>query len=119
MEPTEARRRLEEEAQRLREMRAEQDEQGSLQGDPTELTQLTQHPGDLGSEVFEQEKEMAVADLLEEQLAEVEAALERIDAGTYGTCQLCGEPIGEDRLEARPASRYCVTHQQERERMSR
>jgi RNA polymerase-binding protein DksA len=42
------------------------------------------------------------------QLQEVEAALSRLDAGTYGTCEVCGGPIAEGRLEARPAARTCI-----------
>lgn len=41
-------------------------------------------------------------------LAEIDAATERLQAGTYGTCEQCGEPIGEGRLEARPAARRCI-----------
>ena len=41
-------------------------------------------------------------------LDEVDAALARLDAGTYGTCEACGDPIGEGRLEARPAARTCI-----------
>lgn len=43
-------------------------------------------------------------------LAEVEAALERIEAGTYGRCAVCGEEIAEGRLEARPWTAYCIRH---------
>ena len=41
-------------------------------------------------------------------LAEVDAAEARLDAGTYGTCEVCGDPIGEGRLEARPVARTCI-----------
>jgi RNA polymerase-binding transcription factor DksA len=41
-------------------------------------------------------------------LAEVEAALERLAAGTYGTCERCGDKIAEGRLEARPTARTCI-----------
>jgi RNA polymerase-binding transcription factor len=42
------------------------------------------------------------------QLAEVDAARARLDGGTYGTCEECGGPIGEGRLEARPTARTCI-----------
>ena len=42
-------------------------------------------------------------------LAEVDAATERVAAGTYGTCGRCGGPVGEARLEARPTARRCIT----------
>lgn len=43
-------------------------------------------------------------------LDQVEAALARLDAGTYGTCAVCGEAIAEGRLEARPWTPYCINH---------
>ncbi|ADX73222.1 molecular chaperone DnaK [Pseudarthrobacter phenanthrenivorans] len=43
-------------------------------------------------------------------LDQVEAALARIAAGTYGTCAVCGEAIAEGRLEARPWTPYCIRH---------
>jgi len=42
------------------------------------------------------------------ELAEIDAALRRLDAGTYGVCVSCGEPIGEQRLTVRPASLECL-----------
>ncbi|NTV44337.1 MAG: conjugal transfer protein TraR [Candidatus Yonathbacteria bacterium] len=47
---------------------------------------------------------------LEARLAEVTDALERIEAGTYGTCKVCGKEIEEDRLEANPAATTCKEH---------
>jgi DnaK suppressor protein len=43
-------------------------------------------------------------------LAQVEAALQRIEDGTYGMCAVCGEPIAEGRLEARPWTPFCIDH---------
>ncbi|UZX03598.1 molecular chaperone DnaK [Arthrobacter sp. CDRTa11] len=43
-------------------------------------------------------------------LAEIEAALERIAHGSYGTCAVCGKPIAEGRLEARPWTAVCIAH---------
>ncbi|GAB3037506.1 TraR/DksA C4-type zinc finger protein [Parafrigoribacterium mesophilum] len=42
------------------------------------------------------------------RLAQIDAALARLDVGTYGTCEVCGQPIGTARLEARPAARTCI-----------
>src|SRR5512147_1226538 len=42
-----------------------------------------------------------------QQIAEIEAALQRLEAGTYGICVSCGEPIGEGRLKVRPAATQC------------
>ena len=41
-------------------------------------------------------------------LAEIDAAFTRVGDGSYGTCERCGEPIGEHRLEARPVARTCI-----------
>ena len=43
-------------------------------------------------------------------LDEIEHALARVDAGTYGVCEVCGQPIAPERLEARPAARRCIRH---------
>lgn len=45
-----------------------------------------------------------------EHLEDVEAALARIDAGTYGICETCGDPVGDARLEAMPTARFCIDH---------
>jgi len=50
-------------------------------------------------------------DAAHQQLDETEAALDRLDAGTYGRCVHCQEPIAPARLEVLPAARYCVTCQ--------
>ena len=47
---------------------------------------------------------------LQDQLDEVEAALARIDAGTYGTCEVCEQPVAAARLEAMPSTRFCIDH---------
>jgi DnaK suppressor protein len=52
---------------------------------------------------------LGLVDSLRSQLDDVDAALAHIEAGTYGTCDRCGQVIGEDRLEFRPASILCVS----------
>jgi len=44
----------------------------------------------------------------EQHLGEVDAALRRLDDGSYGTCEGCGTPVPDARLEARPTARTCV-----------
>jgi DnaK suppressor protein len=73
-----------------------------------ELSSYDQHPADLASDTFEREKDLAILEGLETELAEVEAALRRLDDGTYGIDEVTGERIDPDRLEARPEARTNV-----------
>ena len=57
---------------------------------------------------FERSQVAALVLQVQHQLAEVEAAIERLAAGTYGVCEQCGQPIAPARLEARPAARTCI-----------
>lgn len=52
----------------------------------------------------------ALAANLRDQIVEIEGALERLDGGTYGVCEVCAKPIAEARLEAMPTTRYCIDH---------
>ena len=65
---------------------------------------------DSGQVAAEQGENKALLNQLNEQLDEVNRALAKVDAGTYGLCEKCGEPIAEARLEAMPATRYCINH---------
>ena len=65
---------------------------------------------DSGQVAAEQGETRVLAASLQDQLADVEHALEKIDEGSYGQCETCGEDIGDARLEAMPASRYCIKH---------
>jgi RNA polymerase-binding transcription factor DksA len=59
---------------------------------------------------FERSQLAAVTEHALAQLAEVDAALQRADDGTYGVCEVCGQPIAPARLDARPTARTCVPH---------
>lgn len=63
---------------------------------------------DAASNERERELSLMLGDREREKLSEVEDALERIRAGTYGGCEECGEPIAEDRLRVLPFTRLCV-----------
>jgi len=58
----------------------------------------------------ELEENAGIASKLEGQLNEVRAALDRIEKGTYGTCEKCGKPIELERLEANPSARSSIKH---------
>ena len=63
---------------------------------------------DSGQVAAEQGESRALVSQLEETLVEVERALAKLDDGTYGVCDSCGKQISDARLEAMPASRYCI-----------
>jgi DnaK suppressor protein len=120
MDKATASRRLEEERTRLQGIRdglqREQDEGSSETGG--ELSSFDQHPGDSGTETFEMEKTVSLLEQVDDELQEIEAAAQRLERGTYGTCQACGRPIGNARLEAMPATRFCVEDQAKAERQA-
>ena len=110
-DPAAIRRRLEEEQARLSGVRdglqgdlSAESESGSLE----ELSDVDQHPADTGTETFNRERDLGIAESLDAELAEVAAALGRLDEGTYGRCEACGRPIPAERLDALPATRFCV-----------
>jgi len=60
------------------------------------------------SQVFEQQRDLALRDKDQQHLAAVDAALARLDDGTFGTCVRCGRPIAPERLEALPWAAHCI-----------
>jgi RNA polymerase-binding transcription factor DksA len=113
-----ATKRLDEERTRLQgirdDLQREQDEATSDTGG--ELSNFDQHPGDSGTETFEMEKNVSLLEQVDDELREIEVAFQRLEHGTYGTCQACGRPIGDARLEAMPATRFCIEDQAKAER---
>ncbi|MFV0406502.1 MAG: TraR/DksA family transcriptional regulator [Propioniciclava sp.] len=73
-------------------------------------------PADVGSSNFERDQEMSLAQNARELLEQAQTALHRFDAGEYGRCESCGEPIGKDRLIAFPRATMCVQCKQREER---
>ena len=71
---------------------------------------------DTGSKTFEREHEMSLAASHREILGQTERALSRIDDGSYGVCESCGNPIGKARLQAFPRATLCMTCKQREER---
>lgn len=117
----EVRKSLDAERERLQKLRAgvENVTQELEQDASLEVSSVDQHPADLGTETFERTKDLAIIEQLDVQLTEVEHAFHRLEEGTYGKCEACGNPIGDERLEALPAARFCVKDQAEAERRSR
>lgn len=73
-------------------------------------------PADAGAKTFQREHELALTQHARELLERSESALARIEAGTFGRCQSCGEAIGKARLQAFPRATLCVTCKQREER---
>jgi RNA polymerase-binding protein DksA len=71
---------------------------------------------DAGAKTFEREHEITLANNARDMLRQAEHALERLDAGTYGTCENCGNPVGKGRLQAFPRATLCVTCKTKQER---
>jgi len=60
------------------------------------------------TQVFEQQRDLALREWNEQHLVAVEAALARLDEGTFGTCVRCARPIASERLEALPWAAHCI-----------
>ncbi|WP_281888087.1 TraR/DksA C4-type zinc finger protein [Paenibacillus sp. YYML68] len=82
----------------------------SLREQTNELSAYDNHPADLGSEMFERSKDIALLENAERHLTDVNEALDRMNDGTYGQCRTCGKPISFERLQALPTASYCVEH---------
>ena len=70
----------------------------------------TADENEVADKLEELEENGLILEQLEKQLTEVKAALERIANNTYGKCEISGEPIERDRLEAVPSATTCVKH---------
>lgn len=109
-----ARRWLDAEERRLGALLGQVRHDGSSPADTGDATEaaLTQHPADQASETFSREVDATLAADLAAELHEVALARARLDAGRYGRCERCHEPITPARLEAMPAARFCLAHEE-------
>lgn len=73
-----------------------------------ELSMYDEHPADIGSEVFEREKDAGLLELYELELEKVRDALERAEQGQYGLCEICGKPIEPARLQRLSNTTMCA-----------
>jgi RNA polymerase-binding protein DksA len=110
LEPLRA--RLEGERERLLEEIQAQEIEGK------EHAGYANHMADDATEVFEQAKSFTLRQTLKGMLQQVEHALARMDEGTYGLCEVCGDPIDPARLEALPQATLCLHCQQHTEQGS-
>jgi DnaK suppressor protein len=106
------RRRVEAAIENLRE-----DHPGSLDEEVEEVSAGTDnHLAETATVTLDREIDYSLEENASEVLAAIDAALKRIEEGTYGTCARCGKQIPEERLEARPWSALCIEDQREQER---
>ncbi|QQG38064.1 MAG: TraR/DksA C4-type zinc finger protein [Candidatus Kaiserbacteria bacterium] len=87
-----------------------QSNNGDWQGGSGELRGEEADPTDAADKIEELVTNVPLVEELETRRKEIEAALKKMDDGTYGICEKCGEPIPVDRLEANPAAKTCITH---------
>jgi RNA polymerase-binding transcription factor DksA len=83
-----------------------EDELGEVGGRGTD-----NHLGDLASATFDRELDEGIEEGVQQTLRRIDVALKRIDEGTYETCEICGKPIGADRLRAIPWATRCIDDQ--------
>jgi DnaK suppressor protein len=74
-----------------------------------------QHIADHASDLVDRELDQSLGENAENVVAEIDEALTRIEAGTYGTCAVCGAVISEDRLEAVPYAIVCLDDKRRQE----
>jgi RNA polymerase-binding transcription factor DksA len=92
------------------------DHEGSLEDETDELaTANDNHLGDLATATLNREIDFSLGENAEQHLADIDAALKRIEDGSYGTCVVGGEKIDEARLDAMPWASLCIDHARARE----
>jgi RNA polymerase-binding protein DksA len=90
---------------------------GTLEDETGEFSAGTDnHMGDVATDTFDRELDYTLEDNAETLLAAIDAALERIERGTYGKCQNCGQQISPERLEAIPWATHCIDCKRREER---
>lgn len=72
------------------------------------LSNVPIHPADLGTHYYEEEVTLTLIENEETLIEEINRALGRIEQGTFGRCESCGEPIAEKRLQVIPYARHCI-----------
>ena len=109
--------RLQDERQRAQEaLDYIHEENRSQLEDEREEIQSDNHPGDMATSTFDRELDYTLEENVERALAAIDAALQRIEDGTYGLCGSCGQPIGAERLEALPWTTQCIDCKRREER---
>ena len=92
-----------------------EDHPGSMSDETGEEAASENHLADSATDTYDRELDYTLEENSEHVLAAVDAALNRIDDGSYGTCTSCGKPIAQERLEARPSATLCIDCQRRQE----
>jgi RNA polymerase-binding protein DksA len=92
-----------------------EENRGQLEDDREEIPS-DNHPGDAATSTFDRELDATLEGSEERLLQAIDAALRRIEDGTYGICRTCGEPIDPERLEALPWTTQCIDCKRREER---
>ena len=108
IDETAARERLDAERTRLQGLVSELREETARDDDSDEHVDVAGPPGAVTGETFGREEGVSILEGLEFEVAEIEAALQRLDDGTYGIDEVTGNPIDPERLDALPAARTNV-----------
>jgi RNA polymerase-binding protein DksA len=107
---------LESERERLRAAILSVNHVASLHEETGDLSIGTDdHIADSATETFMRELDGGLEENAEQLLSKIEGALSRIDDGSYGTCEACGRPIDQERLEAVPWATLCIEDKRARE----
>ncbi|MFZ7944050.1 yteA family sporulation protein [Neobacillus sp. 19] len=88
-------------------------ERGHAHESMGELSSYDNHPADEATELYEREKDIALNEHVETQLGNINRALEAMENGTYGKCDVCGKEIPLERLQAIPNTTFCIEHSQD------
>lgn len=83
---------------------------GSEKNTTGELSTIDNHPADVASELYEREKDMAIKAHNQQDIRNIDTALEAIHNHSYGSCKICGTAIPFERLQANPTALYCIEH---------
>ena len=89
---------------------------GSMADETPERSFQDNHLGDVATVTFDREMASTLEDNSTHVLALIDAALARIENGTFGVCERCGQPIGAERLEALPWATLCIEDKRKQER---
>jgi len=89
---------------------------GSIRDETGEDAVYDNHLADTATETYDRELDYTLEENSEQILSEIDAALKRIEEGTYGVCSNCGKQIPTERLEALPWATLCIDCQREQER---